>query len=514
MQSNVEILNQQLSEKEQSNAYLKKENDRLESENKILRQRVDYLLKKYFGGQKSEKLSPNQLEFLLKELEKMSAPEKRDNSDQKKSTYSEKTGNKPRKVRQLPPNLPVEEIVIEPEEVKANPDDYRCIGEERTEELDVTPQTFLKRVYIRKKYVQKAKKDLPPVIGDLPPRLIEGSLASPGLITYLILNRYMDHLPFYRQEQLLRIRYGIHLSRKTMSDWMDCVANWLKPIYNLIREELRLSGYLQIDETPIKYLMDLEGGGGSKLGYFWIYHSPGGYRVYEWHTSRATVCLDGMLKDYKGLVQTDGYSAYDCYARKNLSIELLLCWAHARRKFFDALEDAPKEAGWFIRQIQNLYAIEKRLRKIKAAPSIRETMRQSESQMILNRIEKALVIKKNKHRPQSDMGKAIAYALNDWGKLKAYINHGKAEIDNNLVENAVRPTAIGKKNWLFIGHPEAGEKSAILYTILENCKHLNIDIQEYLRDVLTRLPSTSMTGIKYLMPLNWIKSRIKTQKAA
>ncbi len=514
MQSSIENLNKQLLEQKHSLADLKKDNDRLESENHILRQRVDYLVKKYFGGQKSEKLSPNQLEFLLNELTKLPASQEQDKIPEKKSPFSEKPRKETRKTRQLPENLPVEEIIIEPEEVKKNPNNYRCIGEERTEELDVTPQTFLKRVYIRKKYVQKSKGDFPPVIGELPPRLIEGSLASPGLLTHIILNKYMDHLPFYRQEQIFQLRYGIPLSRKTMSDWMDCVANWLKPIYNLIREELKTSGYLQIDETPIKYLMDFEKGGGSKQGYFWIYHSPGGYRLYEWHTSRASACLEGMLKDYKGLVQTDGYSAYSCFAKKNRLIELLLCWAHARRKFFDALEEAPKEAGWFIRQIQNLYAIEKRLRKIKAAPVLREAMRQSESLMILNRLEKALLIKKNKHRPQSDMGKAISYALNDWKKLKAFINHGKAEIDNNLVENAVRPTAIGKKNWLFIGHPEAGEKSAILYTLLENCKHLKIDIQEYLRDVLTRLPSTRMTGIKDLMPLNWNKSRASTQKVA
>ena len=136
--------------------------------------------------------------------------------------------------------------------MKENPFDYRCIGEERTEELDVIPQSFLKRVYIRRKYVLKDQKDLPPIIEESPVRLIEGSIASPGLLTHIILSKYMDHLPLYRVEQIFKHRHGIELSRKTMSDWMDDVAHWFKPLYNLIREELKVSGYLQIDETPIR----------------------------------------------------------------------------------------------------------------------------------------------------------------------------------------------------------------------------------------------------------------------
>ena len=505
MQSNDENSSQLLNKKDETIACLKKENDRLESENKLLRQRVDFLLKKYFGGKKAESLSPNQLEFLFNELQKTILPEKNDPPTEKKSSNSERTKKESRKIKSLPEDLPVEEIILDPEEVKENPFDYRCIGEERTEELDVIPQSFLKRVYIRRKYVLKDQKDLPPIIRECPVRLIEGSIASPGLLTHIILSKYMDHLPLYRLEQIFKHRHGIELSRKTMSDWMDHVANWFKPLYNLIREELKVSGYLQIDETPIRYLQGE--GGGSQQGYFWVYHSPPGGKIFEWHTSRAALCLEGMLKDYKGLIQTDGYGAYESYVRNHPSIELLLCWAHARRKFFEALDETPKEAGWFLKQIQNLYAVEKRLKNQKAGARFREAIRQSESQMILNRIEKALRIKLDQHRPKSLMGKAIAYALNDWKNLKAYLYHGKAEIDNNQIENAIRPTAIGKKNWLFIGHPEAGEKSAILYTLIENCKQLKINVQEYLKDVLTKLRSTPINGLKNLTPANWIKSK-------
>jgi transposase len=504
MQSIIEDLNKQLSAKKETIA-------RLESENRLLRQRIDYLLKKYFGGQKSETLNAHQLEFLFRELGKLVDSEEVI-KPQKKSSFSDSPRRDPRKTRALPENLPTEEIIIEPEEVKANPDDFQCIGEERTEELDVKPQSFLKRIYIRKKYIQKNNHELPPILGELPPRLIEGSLASPGLLTHLILNKYMFHMPLYRQEQILWRLYAIQLSRKTMSDWMDHVAHWLKPLYNLIREEALEGGYLQVDETPVKY-QDKEGGG-CRQGYFWVFCSPGGYRFFEWHTSRAHTCLEKTLLNYKGKLHSDGFAAYPCFAKDHEGIVLLLCWAHARRKFFDAIGECPKEAAWYLLQIKHLYAIERKLREQKAGPALREAVRQSESQMILNRIEKALKIKASKHLPGLNMGKAISYALKDWEMLKGYIYCGKAEIDNNLVENAIRPTAIGKKNWLFIGGPEAGEKSAILYTILENCKHLKINVQEYLKDVLTRLPSTPLSDLKYLTPINWMKSRSKASKAA
>ena len=190
-------------------------------------------------------------------------------------------------------------------------------------------------------------------------------------------------------------------------------------------------------------------------------------------------------------MQCDGYAAYPSFAKQSEGrITLAACWAHARRKFHEAAESSPQQAGWMLLQIQHLYRIEKQLRDAKAGPQKRQAVRASQSRMITHRIHRALTrIKlKGKHLPQSAMGKAIDYTLTLWPMLLVYLEDGRVEIDNNPVENAIRPTAIGKKNRLFIGEAEAGQRSAILFTIIEACRSRGIDPQTYLREVLTRLP--------------------------
>jgi len=419
----------------------------------------------------------------------------------------------------MPEDLPTEEIIIEPEAVKQDPSGYQCIGEEVTEELDVVPTRYFRRRIIRRKFKSKVNRDRPPVIAPLPPRVIEGGYASPGLLTDIILKKYMDHLPLYRQEQILKTRHGIDLSRKTMCDWVRVVADWLQPIYNHIREDLRASAYLQIDETPVRYC--LEEGGGSGQGYFWLFHHPGGDVLYEWYTSRAADCLDTMLKAFSGTVQCDGYGAYTSYARQRREqiekkesdkpIDLSACWAHARRKFHEALGECPGQARWILHQIGMMYRIEKELRGKGA--QLRQAVRGADAAMILARLEKVLKLKLAQHLPNSAMGKAISYALSLWPQLLRFRDDGRLEIDNNLIENAVRPTAIGKKNWMFIGHPDAGQRSAIIYTLLECCKRRGINPQEYLKDILERIPAMTNQQTRSLTPVNWLADRRQSRAA-
>jgi len=329
------------------------------------------------------------------------------------------------------------------------------------------------------------------------------------LLTDIVLKKYVDHLPLHRQEQILRTRYGIELSRKTMCDWVRVVADWLTPIYNHIREDLRRSGYLQVDETPVRYCG--EEGGGSRQGYLWVFHRPGRDVLYEWYTSRAAACLDGMLRDFRGTVQCDGYGAYSSYVKERDDILLAACWAHVRRKFHEARQECPTQAGWMLNQIGHLYRIERDLRG--AGPRLRQAVRSAQSGMLLARIEKMLKLKLNQHRPTSAMGSAIAYTLSLWPQLLRFRDDGRLEIDNNLVENAVRPTALGKKNWMFIGHPEAGDRSAILYTLLENCKRQGLNPREYLHDVLSRLPAMTNQQTQSLTPTNWLAARHKAHAA-
>ena len=209
------------------------------------------------------------------------------------------------------------------------------------------------------------------------------------------------------------------------------------------------------------------------------------------------------------MIQCDGYTAYPAFAGSRAGIQLAGCWAHVRRKFFEALEQTPRAAGWVMGQIQNLYAIEARLRQENASPKVRQIIRAQQSQPIVERIHRALVALKlgRRHLPQSLVGRAIDYTLGLWPTLKEYLVNGRLEIDNNLVENAIRPTAIGKKNWLFIGEAEAGERGAILYTIIECCRRRGLDPYSYLRDVLTRLPDMTNWQVPEVTPAAWAKAR-------
>jgi transposase len=479
-------------------------------ENALLRQKVDLLVKRVFGSS-SEPLDRNQLELLtLPEsaatpLVTVASPEK----ERSKSPPQQR-------VARLPENLPVVEEVIDPEPVKAQPEAWRCIGQEVSEQLDFEPGRFLRRRVVRRKYVHRTELDSAPVIAALPERLLDRSLPAPGLLAQIVVAKYCDHLPLYRQEQIYQQRHGVHLPRQSLTRWVELAADWLKPIYEHIRTGVMGGGYVQVDETPVDYLAP--GHGTTKQGYLWTCSRPGGDVFYRWETSRAAECLGNIIPvDFKGTVQCDGYSAYRAFAnRRHGTIELAGCWAHARRKFHEALEQSPKTAGWMMRQIQHLYQVEARLREQRVGPRLREAVRAHESRPIVQRLQRALIALKSgrRHLPQSLLGIALDYALGQWKTLEVYLADGRVEIDNNLVENAIRPTALGKKNWLFIGEAGAGDRGAILYTIIECCRRRGVDPYAYLRDVLTRLPRMTNHQIPEVTPTTWAKAQTQLQRQA
>ena len=425
---------------------------------------------------------------------------------QEQATKLAKT-RKQREAR-VPEHLPAVDEVIEPEEVSAAPEAWRRIGEEVTEQLDYEPARFLRRRVIRPKYVKRDEPHKAPIIAPLN-TLQERSIAAPGLLAQIIVAKYCDHLPLYRQEQIYASRHQITIPRQSMARWLGLAADWLKPIYEHIHTGVMAGGYVQVDETPVEYLSP--GNGQTKQGYLWACKRPGADVSFTWATSRAARCLDRIIPtDFQGTVQCDGYAAYPSFANRSEGrITLAACWAHARRKFHEAAESTPQQVGWMLLQIQHLYRIEKQQRDAKAGPQQRQAVRASQSRMITHRIHRALTrIKlKGKHLPQSAMGKAIDYTLTLWPMLLVYLEDGRVEIDNNPVENAIRPTAIGRKNWLFIGEAEAGQRSAILFTIIEACRSRGIDPQTYLREVLTRLPTLTNRQIKDVTPDAWSKAR-------
>jgi transposase len=478
-------------------------------ENTLLRQKIDALVRRVFGAS-SERIDPAQLELLL--AQPAAAP----------VAVAPAPPVVPRPVRpraervpRLPADLPVVEEVIDPAPVQAQPEQWRCIGQEVSEQLDYEPGRFFRRRTVRRKFVSRTDPEAAPVVAPLPKFLVERGRVAPGLLAYIIVSKYCDHLPLYRQEQIFRRRHGVHLPRQTLARWVALAADWLQLIYEMIQTGVMAGGYVQIDETPIAYLAP--GTGRTQQGYLWTASQPGGDVVFRWETSRAAACLDNLVPvDFTGTVQCDGYAAYRAFAeRRGDAIELAGCWAHGRRKFVEALEQTPRPTAWLLGQIQHLYRIEAELRAQRAGPDLRAAVRAHQSRPVLMRIQQALVrIKaRGRHLPQSLLGQAIDYTLGQWSTLETYLTDGRVEIDNNRVENAIRPTAVGKKNWLFIGEEEAGQRSAILYTVIESCRRRDIDPYAYLRDVFTRLPHMTNQQLAEVTPEAWAKARRKASRS-
>jgi transposase len=467
-------------------------------ENKLLRQKLELFLKRYFGGSKNEGLDPKQLELLLAGLAAMTtAAPVAEKSTPARSTVTSKAVRQP-----LPAHLETERVVLEPQEVQQQPEGWRKLGEEVTEELDWKPARFIKRLYIRPKYANAERI----VIAPLPARLIEKGLPGAALLAQVMISKYEDHQPLYRQEKIYDQRHGVKLSRQTMGGWMGAGADWITPIYREMKTGLLAGTYLQADETPIRYL-DPDVKGKSQQGWLWTYSHPEGDVVFEWNISRSREGPREFLKEFKGKLQTDGYGVYESLAReRNGELILIGCWAHARRGFHEALDEG-RAAAWIVGQIGQLYGVEKALREHRAGPDLRAAVRAWQSRPVLVRLRRALEVIRRRVLPKSLLGQAIDYTLSRWEALTRYVDDGRLEIDNNLCENAIRPTAIGKKNFLFIGHPEAGQRSAVIYSVLGSCRRLGINPAEYLQDLFERLPKAKTSEIKSLTPAAWLKAK-------
>jgi transposase len=420
---------------------------------------------------------------------------------------------KPRAPR-CPDNLPVEVETIDPTIVADNQSLFRQIGEEISEQFDYQPGHFLKRRLVRRTWVKRNDPDAVPLTAPLPPKLKERGLLAPGLLAHITVSKYVDHQPLYRQQQGFQQRHNVYLPRQTMARGIELVADWMRPVAEQVLVELLVDGYVQIDETPVKYLAP--GHGQTKQGYFWVVRGRGG-SVYHWADGRGHEhLLDLLPESFKGVVQCDAFSAYGAMANKRPDIQLAGCWAHARRKFHEAFVQKERVVrnGWILHQIGLLYAIEARLRKCRAGPQLRSAIRCSESRPILLRLKKLLLNMSSALKPRSLTGSAVSYALDQWELLEVYLDKGVVEIDNNLVENAIRPAALGRKNWLFIGAEGAGWRSAVIYTIIQSCKTYGIDPYAYLKDVLTRLPSMTNHQIPDIMPKAWAKAQRATLNPA
>jgi len=474
----------------------------LQQENAVLRRQIAWLKQQLFGGGQSETLDRAQLLLKLGALEQLMAAER----PVATITYERPAGPAPKRV--LPAetfaHLPVQEtVVLEPPAVQAEPELYERIGEERTFEVDVTPPKLFKRELIRPKYRHRLDRNRAPVIAPAPARPVAGGYASAGLLAWIALSKYVDHLPLYRLEQMSQ-RWGATLSRQTMADWIRLTAGWLEPLYRRMYHDLLQGGYVQADETPVRCNDPDEKRGGTTQGWLWVISQPGGDVVFDWRLSRRHGELTSLLQDYRGILQSDGYEAYPAFARGHTGVAWVGCWAHARRKFFEAVAERPRTAERILRLIAQLYRLEREWDEAQVGER-RAALRQTHFARPLYWLRRIALALRATALPKSGLGQACTYLLNQWVPLTAHLQHSQTRLDNNLVENAIRPSAIGKKNWLFIGHPDAGQRSAIIYSLVVSCQRHGKDPLAYLKDVLSRLPAmTNQDDLGALTPARWL----------
>ncbi len=409
---------------------------------------VSWLQKQLFGGGKGEKLDRAQLELKFTELQNLL--EQASDAQAKLVRYErrEKAREKRPVAAEVFAHLPVAEtVVILPEEVKAEPAAYERIGEEKTFEVDVTPPKLFKREVVRPKFRRIGEREQPPVVAPAPVRVVTGGYASAGLIAWVALSKYVDHLPLYRLERMSAPR-GATIPRNTMSDRIRIASDWLEPVYKRMRQRCLESGYIRVDETPVRFVDPDEKGGKTEQGYLWVMGSPGGDVVFDWKLTRRHDELTGLIgSEYKGVLQSDGYEAYAAYARKRpAEVTRVGCWAHARRKFFEARDENREKADAFLALIGELYAHERE--HAEATTEARAAARAKTFPAIFARLEVLAKTILAEVRPKSALGLACSYLLGQWDALTAHGSHGQTRLDNNLVENAIRPSAVGKKNWL------------------------------------------------------------------
>ncbi len=352
----------------------------------------------------------------------------------------------------------------------------------------VPAKLFIKR-YIRPKYIKpedEHKLDCKGIIAELPSFPIEKGIAGAGLLAQIAVDKYVDHLPIHRQIQRYG-REGVRIPANTINGWQDRIAELISPLFEKQKQLVLGQGYLQVDESPIRVL-DKKAKGNTHNGYYWVYNSPlQNAMIFDYRQGRGREGPGEMLRGFKGYLQSDGYKVYDWFGKKR-EISVLNCWAHTRRYFEKAKDNDPKAATHALDQIQKLYMIERFARNAGLTADERKALRIEHALPILNKLGKWMVDMVKNTLPQDSIGKALNYTMPRWQNLLVYLYDGHLEIDNNLVENAIRPLAIGRKNYLFAGSHDAARRAAMFYSFFGTCRRHNINPFDWLKDVLERIP--------------------------
>lgn len=475
--------------------------DKLLSENLILSERLNQLERLIFGKKNERFIAENtdnkQLDLFeeTSEIYTKQEPEKKE-----EISYERQKKEKKKPVRQsLPAFLKRIIETINPENL---PEEAQFFGELITEILEYKPSEIYVRQIIRPKYVIKSKdKDSENqiIVADLPSDLpLPRANAGAGLLSHLLVSKYVDHLPFYRQKQIFK-RQKIDLAESTINNWFSSVCKLLEPLHNELKKQIQQNSYIQADESPMPVLTKDKPGSTHK-GYQWVYHSPPDKLVFfDYRKSRDRSGPTEFLKNFSGILQTDGYAAYNDFG-KHLNITLSACWAHVRRKFEHALKNYQAVAKPIMLKIQSIYAIERRIKDENFTEEEILEIRQKESKPIIEELEALLFAQKDNILPKSDIGKAINYALSLMPRLKVYFTDARVLIDNNLVENTIRPLALGRKNYLFAGSHEGAQRAAMMYSFFGSCKLNKVEPYLWLKTTLEKIQDYNIQNIKELLP--------------
>jgi transposase len=414
--------------------------------------------------------------------------------------------------QRLPPNLPRVERVL-----PCTADQHVCkrcgketivIGYEESSQLDVEPAKYFVLVTKREKRACRSCEELGVVSAPLPPRIIEKCLASDRIVIDTVVSKYCNHTPLHRQSVILERDIGLEISRATLDGWILKVGELLIPMVAAMRRELTSGSYIQADETPVDVQMH-EGRGKNHQAYLWQYGRPRGTVVFDFRLGRGRDGPRHFLGQFEGILQTDGYAAYDQIGGPRLVHAA--CWAHCRRQFFEAVQLDPRDpvATPIVARMDELFAVDAEARRKALSIAARHVRRQERARPLLDHIRNKIEAAQSSALPASALSKACRYALTLWRKLTRFLEYPELELSNNLAENSMRPVALGRKNWIHIGSPQAGPKVAAILSVVETCRRLKISVRDYLAAILPGLTDVSIRRLPALTPSAWATSCLK-----
>ncbi len=478
-----------------------------EEEIDVLKFRIRQLTRQIYG-RKADQMEDADIEERISLQDDLFGEQPPATKEEKREEAKEPEPKRRRRPRKpLPANLPRTAVVIDIKEEEKACDacgaDRRKIGEDVTEELEYIPAKLFVRRTVRPRYACASCKDAVSQ-APLPPRLLPKSGAGTSLVASLIVSKYLDHVPLCRLERIFK-RHDIDIDRARMCDWLMKTSERLAPLVDLMKRRLTSGFVLGVDETPVK--MQLAGkhrrGKAVRTCYMWVYHGDetAPFTIHDFQETRGRDGPEGLLKPFEGYLQSDGYTVYKSLANsEEFSFKRAGCMAHARRKFVEAHESGDARAAEAVALFGELYAVEKRLPDVKEAE--RTEYRREHAGPVMKRL-KTWLQERVDVLPKSALGTAIGYMLDNWAPLEAYLDDARIPIDNNAVERAIRPIAVGRRNWLFMGSARGGRAAAILFTLLESCQQNGHNPWTYMTDILTRLPSTPAEDLSSLLPDTW-----------